>query len=85
MDERQEERTGRAAAGTVADEAARLIEAHEGQRPASLDVFLDYVGLTEAEFMEIAMSHQVSPNAHDPAAVRRGAPLWDQPLWDRIR
>lgn len=27
MDERQEERTGRAAAGTVADEAARLIEA----------------------------------------------------------
>ena len=27
MDERQEERTGRAAASTVADEAARLIEA----------------------------------------------------------
>jgi N-acetyl sugar amidotransferase len=67
------------------DEAAALIEAHEGQRPASLDLFLDYVGLTEAEFMEIAMSHQVSPYAHDPATVRRGAPLWDQPLWDRTR
>lgn len=67
------------------EEAARLIEQHEGRRPASLDVFLEYVGLTEAEFMDIAMSHQVSPNAHDPGAVRPGAPLWDQPLWDRSR
>lgn len=65
------------------DQARALIEQHEGQRPASLDVFLDYVGMTEAEFLEIAMSHQVSPYAHDPTTVRPGAPLDDQESWDR--
>lgn len=65
------------------DDAKTLIERHEGKRPASLDVFLEYVGLTEAEFLEIAMSHQVSPNQHDPASVERGRPLPDQPQWDR--
>ena len=65
------------------DEAKALIERHEGYRPASLDVFLDYVGLTEAEFMEIALSHQVSPYVHDGGSVRPGEPLWDQPRWDR--
>ena len=67
------------------EEAARLIEQHEGHRPASLDVFLDYVGLTEAEFMKVAMSHQVSPYEHDPGSVPRDEPLWDQPLWDKSR
>jgi N-acetyl sugar amidotransferase len=65
------------------DQAKALIEQHEGQRPASLDVFLDYVGMTEEEFLAIAMSHQVSPYAHDPAAIRPGRPLPDQESWDR--
>jgi hypothetical protein len=64
------------------EDAARLIAEHEGRRPASLDVFLGYVGLTEQEFMEIALEQTVSPNAHDPALVRRGEPLWDQPEWN---
>jgi N-acetyl sugar amidotransferase len=65
------------------DDAKALIERYEGQRPASLDVFLDYVGMSEAEFLAIAMSHQVSPYVHDPASVRPGAPLPDQESWDR--
>ena len=65
------------------DQARTLIEQHEGQRPASLDVFLDYVGMTESEFLEIAMSHQVSPYVHDPSTIRPGAPLPDQASWDR--
>ena len=72
-------RNGRMSRG----EAAQLIEQHEGRRPASLDVFLEYVGLTEDEFMQIALAQVVSPNEHDPSSVRRGSPLWDQPLWDR--
>jgi len=64
-------------------EARALIEAHEGQRPASLDLFLEYVGITEDEFNQIAGSHQVSPYAHDAASVRPGEPLWDQPVWER--
>ena len=65
------------------EEAKALIEQYAGQRPASLDVFLEYVGMDEAEFMAIAMSHQVSPYQHDPSAVRPGQPLPDQASWDR--
>ena len=65
------------------DEAARLIEQHEGKRPASLDVFLEYVGLTEREFMQIALDQIVSPNVHDASKVGAGQQLWDQHLWDR--
>jgi N-acetyl sugar amidotransferase len=65
------------------DEAVRLIERNDGKRPASLDVFLEYVGISEAEFMEIATRHAVSPYVHDPSKVARGEELWDQKLWDR--
>jgi N-acetyl sugar amidotransferase len=65
------------------DEAVELIQQHEGKRPASLDVFLEYVGLTEPEFMQIALGQVVSPHAHDASKVVAGEPLWDQHLWDR--
>ena len=72
------------------DEAQALIEQHEGQRPASLDVFLEYVGMSEAEFMEIAMSHQVSPYAASTRrpcrprqAVCRTSEAWDGRSWER--
>ena len=65
------------------DEAVRLIEEHDGKRPASLDVFLEYVGISEVEFMEIAKRHAVSPYVHDASNVARGEELWDQKLWDR--
>jgi N-acetyl sugar amidotransferase len=67
------------------DEARALIEAHEGKRPASLDVFLDYVGLDEPEFLELALTHQVSPYQHDVARVTPGDPLPDQAGWDRTK
>jgi len=65
------------------EEAKALIEAHDGKRPASLEVFLEYVGLSEDEFMAIAKLHQVAPYVHDESKVASGAPLWDQKLWDR--
>jgi N-acetyl sugar amidotransferase len=66
------------------DEAMQLIEAHDGKRPASLDVFLEYVGMTEEEFYEIAVGHVVAPHNFDPPPrVERGPKLWDQDLWDR--
>lgn len=63
------------------DEAVRLIQQHDGIRPASLDLFLTLTGLREEEFMKIAMSHCVAPYRHDPSVVRRGEPLWDSGLW----
>ena len=34
-------------------EAERLIDTYDGQRPASMDSWLDYIGMTEAEFEEL--------------------------------
>jgi hypothetical protein len=34
-------------------EAERLTETYDGQRPASMDSWLDYIGMTESEFEEL--------------------------------
>ena len=68
----------------TAHQAAELIAEHDGKRPASLDVFLEHVGLSEDEFMEIVARHTVNPwQQPDRASVERGPTLWDQGLWDR--
>ena len=43
-------------------EGAALTEEFDGRRPASLDLFLDYLGIDEAEFMEIVRPHAVAPH-----------------------
>lgn len=63
--------------------AKQLIREYEGKRPPSLDLFLDFVGLSEEEFLQIAMSHQVSPYEHDPALVRAGGKVHDYDEWSR--
>jgi hypothetical protein len=65
------------------EEAMKLVQEHDGKRPASLDVFLEYVGLTEEEFMAIALQHVVSPHVHDDQTVLPGEKLWDQDQWNR--
>lgn len=65
------------------EEGERLIAEYEGKRPPSLDLFLEFVGLTEQEFLEIAMAHQVSPYVHDPAATQPGERLADFDRWSR--
>ena len=68
--------------GRISREAGLALTAqHDGRRPASLDVFLEMVGITEQEFNEIAMQHQIYPHKHDPDAVERGEPLWDHSSW----
>lgn len=64
-------------------EGEALVTGFEGRRPPSLDLFLEFVGLTEAEFLEIAMSHQVSPHVHDPDATKLGKPTPDLISWCR--
>ena len=67
------------------DEAMKLTEKYDGKRPASLDVFLEYLDLSEEEFMKIAMSHCVAPYKHDPKKTKKGEELWDQKLWQRTK
>lgn len=63
------------------DEALKLIEQFENKRPPSLDVFLDYIGLTEEEFLAVALSHGVSPYEHDPESVATGKKTSDFNQW----
>jgi hypothetical protein len=70
--------------GRIDGDAARnLVESHEGLRPPSLDLFLEFTGLSEAEFVRIAMSHQVSPHAHRPELTIEGRRVPDFDLWSR--
>lgn len=63
-------------------EAEKLVKEYEGKRPQTLDLFLKMVELTEAEFLQIALSHAVSPYQHDAAATQTGKILHDQKDWD---
>ena len=65
------------------EDALSYIEQFEGKRPASLDIFLEYLDLTETEFNEIAVSQIVYPNECDPSALQKGPLLWDQDRWFR--
>ena len=72
--------------GRLSREAALdYVKQYEGKRPASLDVFLEYLDLTEQQFNEIAVSQIVYPNECDPAELERGKEVWDQKLWYRER
>lgn len=65
------------------EEGMKLVEEWEGKRPASLDVLLHWLNMTEAEFEEIANRHRVSPWLHDPSKTERGHELWDQHVWNK--
>jgi len=66
-------------------EGMRLLRKYDGLRPASLDIFLKFLGLSEKEFNNIALSHQVAPYQHNFTKTRKGKELWDQKLWDKKR
>lgn len=65
------------------EEGQELIANYEGRRPASLDLFLEFTGLTEEEFLEVAMSHQVSPYVHDPSKTLTSEKIHDFDRWSR--
>ena len=65
------------------DEALALVEKYEGKEPPSLEIFLELVGLTKAEFYEIALSHTVSPWSFDLSKIEQGNKLPDFDVWSR--
>ncbi|GFK94859.1 hypothetical protein NNJEOMEG_02707 [Fundidesulfovibrio magnetotacticus] len=70
--------------GRLDREAAMgMVERHEGLRPRSLELFLEYMGITLEEFLDIAMRHSISPYRHDPARDVAGPPTHDFPAWPR--
>jgi N-acetyl sugar amidotransferase len=70
----------------ISKEAAiELIAKYDAKRPASLDVFLEYLGITEDEFMEIALQHVVAPHVFDKSKIEKGKQLPDMERWDRTK
>lgn len=67
------------------EDGMRLAEEYDGKRPASLDVFLEYLQINEQEFNELAMRHQVSPNESEPTLIQIGRKPSDIDRWDRTR
>src|SRR5208337_481011 len=43
-------------------EGERLVAEYDGRRPAALDLFLEYLGLREEEFLKLIEPHVVAPH-----------------------
>lgn len=65
------------------EEAARIDAEFDGQRPPSLDVLLEYLGLTEDEFNGIVGGMAIPPYQHDFAATKNAKETWDHIQWYR--
>ena len=71
--------------GELTREEAEEMSAYDAQRPASLDVILDYLGMEESEFMEIMETHQIFPHVHDPNSIREAQnKLPDHDMWAEL-
>ena len=64
-------------------EAWNLMERHDGKRPASLDVLLETLQITEEDFYRILRAQAIHPWEFDEKTLQRGEPLEDMALWDR--
>jgi imidazole glycerol phosphate synthase glutamine amidotransferase subunit len=67
------------------EEGEKLVGQYDGKRPPSLDLFLDYLQLTEEQFIGIAMKHEVSPWQFSPNEVEPGRRMPDMDQWNNTR
>lgn len=65
------------------DEAEELINAHEGQRPASLDLLLEYLEMSEEEFQSLVRDMAVAPNKPFFESIPIGKKTHDFNSWYR--
>ena len=68
------------------EEAEKLTVQYDGKRPAALNVFLDFLGIDEHQFMDIISQHVVTPHEIpklDDIPRANRAP-WDYDKWVRI-
>lgn len=63
------------------EKAMKMLDKWEGLRPASLDVLLKWLNISEKEFYDITVRHSVKPWRHNPDNIRKGKPLPDMKDW----
>ncbi len=66
------------------DYALKLAEKYDGKRPASLDLFLEMLNLTEDEFIDILQKNQVEDWGFDRDHIVKGKELPDMKEWSRV-
>ncbi len=64
-------------------EADKLIKEWEGKKPRSLEIFLDYLEMTEDEFNDIVEKLVIPPNQPNFSIIKWGKPTWDFDQWYR--
>ena len=65
------------------EEAQKWIDQYEGKKPESLQVFLEYVGLTEEEFNNTVKKFVVPPYQPDFENIESAKPVFDMDKWYR--
>jgi N-acetyl sugar amidotransferase len=64
-------------------DADKLVAEYEGKRPPSLELFLEYLDLTEQQFNEIVMKTVVPPFEPDFEHMQDAPKTWDFDQWFR--
>ena len=65
------------------EEGWELALKYDGKRPASLDLFLKYIDMTEEEFVQVLQKNEVSDWGFDLSKIEKGEALPDADLWDK--
>lgn len=65
------------------DTAMRLAEEYDGKRPASLDDFLNIIGISEEEFEKIVLSNKIVDWGFEHSKTQIGKELPDMKDWDK--
>ena len=65
------------------EEAFRINAECDGRKPPSLNVFLEYVGLTEDEFNQIVAQMVIPPHKPDLDHIQPAEKTWDFEQWYR--
>ena len=64
-------------------EAKKLNEEHDGKKPPSLEIFLEYTGLTEREFNQFIDRTAIPPNKPNYKSNKISEKTWDFDQWYR--
>ena len=66
------------------EEGKVLVDKYHAKKPKSLEYFLKIMSISEEEFINIALKHQISPWEYDETIVTDGEKLKDQDNWDDV-
>ena len=67
----------------TAEEGKKLIDKYDGNKPQSLDLFLEYMGINEADFNSIVKKQVIPPNDPDFENIKIGKKMKDMDQWYR--